>query len=83
MRENNNEIPSYMKNDLLPCCTYNNPANVNLEKMACTATNNGHLECLKYAHINRCSWSERICEIMAENGQLECLKYAHEMVVNG
>ena len=73
MKKNNNEIPSYIKNDLLPCCTYNTPANVNLEKMACTATKNGHLECLKYAHINRCSWGERICEIVA----------AHEMVVNG
>ncbi|ATZ80081.1 ankyrin repeat domain-containing protein [Bodo saltans virus] len=38
----------------------------------------GHLECLKYAHENGCSWDAFICAYAAYNGHLECLKYAHE-----
>ncbi len=42
------------------------------------AAKNGHLECLKYAHLNGCSWNEDTCLEAAKNGHLECLKYAHE-----
>ena len=38
---------------------------------------NGHLECLKYAHENGCPLSE-ILLCAADDGHLECLKYAHE-----
>ena len=48
-------------------------------KMTCSkAAQNGHLECLKYAHENGCPWNEMTCSKAAENGHLECLKYAHE-----
>ena len=46
--------------------------------MLSTAAENGHLECLKYAHEHGCPWDEETCAVAAENGQLECLKYAHE-----
>ena len=39
---------------------------------------NGHLECLKYAHENGCPWDRWTCERAAKNAHLECLKYAHE-----
>ena len=39
---------------------------------------NGHLECLKYAHENGCSWNKHTCSKAAFHGHLECLKYAHE-----
>ena len=42
------------------------------------AARNGHLECLKYAHDNGCSWDERVCEYAARNGHLKCLKYAQD-----
>jgi len=42
------------------------------------AAENGHLECLKYLHENRCQWDERACTYAAANGHLECLKYLHE-----
>ncbi|ATZ81203.1 ankyrin repeat domain-containing protein [Bodo saltans virus] len=42
------------------------------------ATENGHLECLKYAHENGCIWDEWTCACAARKGHLECLKYAHE-----
>ena len=42
------------------------------------AAENGHLECLKYAHENGCRWDKRTCSNAAENGHLECLKYAYE-----
>jgi hypothetical protein len=37
-----------------------------------------NLECLKYAHENKCPWNEWTCSYAAWNGYLECLKYAHE-----
>ena len=40
------------------------------------AAENGHLECLKYAHEHGCPWDEWTCESAAEKGHLECLKYA-------
>ena len=40
------------------------------------AAENGHLECLKYAHENGCPWDEETCEEAAKYGHLECLKYA-------
>ena len=42
------------------------------------ATQNGHLECLKYAHENGCPWDKSICLEASRYGHLECLKYAHE-----
>ena len=36
---------------------------------------NGHLNCLKYAHENGCSWDISICNSAAKNGHLNCLKY--------
>ena len=39
---------------------------------------NGHLNCLIYAHENECPWEEETCTSASENGHLECLKYAHE-----
>jgi hypothetical protein len=42
------------------------------------AATNGHLECLKYAHENDCSWDKWICAYAAGNNYIECLKYAHE-----
>jgi len=42
---------------------------------------NGHLECLKYAHVSpgvSCVWHPNTTFIAARNGYLECLKYAHE-----
>ena len=47
--------------------------------MTCSnAAKNGHIECLKYAHENRCPWDEQTCWEAAESGSLECLKYSHE-----
>ena len=39
----------------------------------------GHLECLKYYHLNGCDdiQNKNICAEAAKNGHLECLKYAH------
>jgi hypothetical protein len=34
------------------------------------ACENGHLNCLKYAHENGCTWNEY--------GHLDCFKYTHE-----
>src|SRR5680860_920011 len=51
---------------------------INYNQICFTAAKNGHLECLKYAHENGCSWDEITCKSAAENGHLECLKYAHE-----
>ena len=45
----------------------------------CTrAAENGHLECLKWAHESGCPWNDDTCLYAALNGRLECLKYAHE-----
>ncbi len=53
-----------------------------LDSKTCSrAANAGHLECLKYAHENGCSWGENeynVCNVAANAGHLECLKYAHE-----
>ena len=42
------------------------------------AAENGHLECLKYAHEHGCPWNEETCSFAAMHGHLECLKYARE-----
>ena len=52
------------------------------------AAQNGHLECLQYAHENGCHWDRSwdsstlswvdVCSTAAAEGHLECLKYAHE-----
>ena len=39
---------------------------------------NGHLDCLIYAHENRCPWNEATPSNAATNGHLDCLIYAHE-----
>ena len=44
----------------------------------CNAAENGHFECLKYAHENGCPWDTFTCSNAATRGHLECLKYAHE-----
>ena len=45
----------------------------------CTyAAEEGHLNCLKYAHENGCSWNWGTCRDAAKGGHLDCLKYAHE-----
>lgn len=38
----------------------------------------GHLECLRYAHENRCPWNEWTCISAAMHGHLECLRYARD-----
>ena len=40
--------------------------------------NNGHLECLKYAHENGSSFSINVSAVAARRGHLDCLKYLHE-----
>ena len=51
-----------------------------IDTLYCTseAAENGHLDCLKYAHENGCPWDRRTTYYSAENGHLDCLKYAHE-----
>jgi hypothetical protein len=39
---------------------------------------NGHLECIKYAHEHGCPWNEQSCQNAARKGYLEYLKYLHE-----
>ena len=39
---------------------------------------NGHLDCLKYAHENGCSWDIETCANATYGCCLDCLKYAHE-----
>ena len=39
------------------------------------AASNGHLECLKYAHENRCKYIECICEDGAWHDHVDCLEY--------
>jgi len=41
------------------------------------AAENGHLDCLRYAHENGCAWDENTCAVAAD-GHLDCLRYAHE-----
>lgn len=43
-----------------------------------TASENGHLDCLMFAHDYGCPWDEETCASAASNGQLDCLKYAHK-----
>ena len=43
-----------------------------------TAAENGHLECLKFAHQNGCFWDKDTCKAAAGGGHLECLQYAHQ-----
>ena len=65
------QIYNYFKEkyDIQYCCLISN---------GYIASENGHLECLKYAHENDCTWDEIICKYAAKNGYIECLKYAHE-----
>ena len=45
------------------------------------AAENGHLECLKYAHNSlraSCEWHPETTYIAVYNGHLECLKYVYE-----
>src|SRR5271163_622090 len=42
------------------------------------AAQEGHLECLKWAHENGCPLDWWTCVLAAKNGHLECLKYARE-----
>ena len=54
------------------------------------AAENGHLDCLQYAHCPRneygfyygpsCDWSMYACDAAAENGHLECLKYLYNPI---
>jgi hypothetical protein len=41
------------------------------------ASENGHLECLKYLHTNGLFWNETAFSISAQHGHLECMKYLH------
>jgi hypothetical protein len=49
------------------------------ETKYCTieAAENGHLDCLRYAHENGCEW-RCTASTAAKNGHLDCLRYAHE-----
>ena len=40
------------------------------------AASKGYIECLKYAHENKCCLSKKVCSNAAENGHLNCLIYA-------
>jgi hypothetical protein len=42
------------------------------------AAQNGHLDCLRYAHEVGCEWNIHTTEQAAEYGHLHCLQYAHE-----
>jgi hypothetical protein len=42
------------------------------------AAQNGHINCLKYAHENGCPWNELTCFFAAKNSNIECLRYAYE-----
>ena len=42
------------------------------------AAENGHLDCLKYAHENGCEWNVWTTLKAAYNGHLDCLRYAIE-----
>jgi hypothetical protein len=40
------------------------------------AAEEGHLECLKYAHKNLCAWGS-VTNHAAKKGQLLCMEYSH------
>ncbi len=42
------------------------------------AAENGHLECLEYAHRNGCKLNGQTILRAALNGHLDCLEYAHK-----
>ena len=42
------------------------------------AASKGHLDCLRYAHEQGCTWDKNTCYRAAENGHLDCLRYAHK-----
>jgi hypothetical protein len=47
------------------------------------AAQNGHFDCLKYAHENGCEWNNNTCEAIVANHLLhddsqQCLKYLHK-----
>ena len=42
------------------------------------ASENGYLECLRYAHKNGCEWDPNTTWGVAYEGQLACLKYIYE-----
>ena len=41
------------------------------------AAQNGHIDCLKYAHQQGTSLTSKVCEFAAQNGHIDCLQYAH------
>ncbi|ATZ80155.1 ankyrin repeat domain-containing protein [Bodo saltans virus] len=73
-KNDNGELHNFYKNMLLKACFDKNDKCKNCDD----AAQNGHLECLKYAHENGCSWDLFTSSVAARNGHLECLKYAHE-----
>ena len=45
--------------------------------MTCSfASQNGHLNCLKYAHEHGCEWNERIFLCISKNKYPDCFQYA-------
>ena len=48
------------------------------ENVCSSASKNGHLECLKYAHENGCPWDIKTYNNAVSHRHLECLKYARE-----
>ena len=48
------------------------------EDICSRAAENGHLDCLKYAHDNGCPWDKYTCSNAAGNGHLDCLEYAYK-----
>jgi len=42
------------------------------------ASENGHLDCLKYLHSQGVQWHPQTTSNSSRNGYLECLKYSHE-----
>ena len=49
--------------------------NENCRTNTYVAAQNGHLECLQYAHLHGCHWHPETTRVAARNGHLECLKY--------
>ena len=72
--KNNKDIKKIYNNyhtkyDIQYCCIDDN---------SYIAAKHGHLEYLKYAHENGCSWNDKTYLNASFNRHLECLKYAHE-----
>ena len=52
--------------------------NENCRTDTSTAAHDGHLECLKYAHLHGYPWHPETTRVAARYGHLECLKYIFE-----